>query len=76
MDKLRFIKMNDFIWVAEVNIECEQRFYHVINHGFNTGLKIFGADPKNEIMYNSVKTAMSVAVREHARWLNKLKKER
>ena len=76
MNNLEFIKMNGFTWVAEANVESNHRFYHVINHGSNAGLKIFGNDPKHEIMYNSVKTAMSVAVREHAKWLSKLKKER
>lgn len=76
MNNLNFVKMNDFIWVAEVNVNGNQRFYHVINHGSNAGLKIFGAGPKHEIMYNSIKTAMSIAVKEHVKWLNKLKKER
>ena len=73
MYNLDFVKMNAFTWVAKAEVGNKLRFYHVINHGSNAGLKIYGDDNKQEIMYRSVKAAMSIAVREHTKWLNSIK---
>lgn len=75
MNNLKFEKQNDTTWVAKIYNGTYSRFYHVINYGDCAGLKIFGSNRKAEIRYDSVKTAMSVAVKEHKKWVSRLKKE-